>query len=180
MTQSKRLILPALLVLVIALFAVGCGGGGSDGSGSGGSSDGDETSGGDETASLSKAEFVKQADAVCKKGSEEVRAEFAAYLKENKIKEIGEGNESKAEAEGRIEEVIEAAIPTLRQQLDGIRALAAPTANEAQVNAYLEAAEEGIEKGEEDPVELFTATEKVLAKSDKLAKEVGFKVCGNR
>jgi len=180
MTQIKRLILPALLVLAIALIAVGCGGGGSGSGGSGGGSSSDETSSGDEAGSLSKAEFIKQADAICKEGSEEVRTEFATYLKENKIKEIGEGNESKAETEGRIEEVIEAAIPTLQQQLDGIRELAAPPADEAQVNAYLEAAEEGIEKGEEDPVELFTATEKVLAKSDKLAKEIGFKVCGNR
>jgi hypothetical protein len=175
----KRTILPVLSALAIALIAtivVGCGSGGSD---SGGTSSSDTTSAGG-GAPLSKAAFIKQADEICKKGSEEVRAEFAAYLKENKIKEIGEGKETEAETEGRIEEVIEAAIPTLQQQLDGISALAAPAADEAQVNAYLEAAEEGIKEGEKNPVELFTATEKVLAKSDKLAKEIGFKVCGNR
>jgi uncharacterized Zn finger protein len=179
MIESKRLMLSALLILSITLIAGGCGDGASDSSGAG-TAGGDETNGSDETASLTKSEFIKQADSICKKGSEEVRAEFATYLKENKIKEIGKGGESKAEADARIEEVIEAAIPTLRQQLDGIRALAAPAAIEAQVDAYLAAAEEGIETGEKDPVELFTATGKVLAKSDKLAKEIGFKVCGNR
>jgi hypothetical protein len=177
---SKRPILPTLIALVaIALIATVVAGCGSGGSGSGSTSSSDTTSA-ESGAPLSKAAFIKQADEICKKGSEEVKAEFAAYLKENKIKEIGEGKESEAEIEARIEEVIEAAIPTLQQQLDGIGALAAPAADEAQVNAYLEAAEEGIKTGEKNPVELFTETEKVLAKSDKLAKEIGFKVCGNR
>lgn len=177
--MSKRPIPPILIALaaiaLIATVVVGCGGG----SDSGSTSSGDTTSAGD-GAPLSKAAFIKQADEICKKGSEEVKAEFAAYLKENKIKEIGEGKETEAEVEARVEEVIEAAIPTLQQQLDGIGALTPPAADQAQVDAYLEAAEEGIETGKKNPVELFTETEKVLAKSDKLAKEIGFKVCGNR
>jgi hypothetical protein len=183
---SKRTNLPAAIAIfaiaLAALIVAGCGGG-SDSSSSGGDSSSSSTSssgGGGETAPPSKAGFVTQGDAVCKNGSEEVQAGYATYLKENKIKKIGEGNESEAESEARIEEVIEAAIPILRQQLDSLKALDVPAGDEAQFNAYVKAAEEGIEKGEEDPVELFTATGKVFAKSDKLAKEIGFKVCGNR
>lgn len=168
----KRLIFPLASLLAIASIGVGCGGG-SDG-------DGEEAASSSQTASISRAEFIEKADAVCGKGQKQVKAEYAAYLEENDIEELGEGGESETEAEARMADIIEAAIPALRQQLEGIRELGAPAGEEARVSAYLEAAEAGIEKGEEDPRAMFTSSKALFAQSDKLAGEIGFKVCGQR
>jgi hypothetical protein len=182
---SVRPIALALIVVAVALTAVGCGsssGGDSGSSGSTSTSSGSTSTseGGGETAVISKAGFIEAADAACARGKEQVETEFAEYLKENNIKKIGESGESKAEAEARMAEVVIAAIPTLQQQLKEIQVLGIPDGYESQINAYIDAAEEAIRKGEEDPQAMFTSAQKLFAASDKLADEIGFKVCGQR
>jgi hypothetical protein len=154
-------------VLAAALVVAGCGGGGGGG---------DEAAGGG--GSLSKAEFLKQADAVCSAGKTKVRAEYQAYLTKNKIEE---GKESKAENEAHVTEIAETiAFPALRQQIEEIRALGAPEGEEAEVKAFLDATEAEVKEAEEDPQSLLASSNEVFAKSDKLAEEYGFKVCGQR
>lgn len=175
--MSKRLTLPALLALALALIAVGCGSGEDSSSGTGGG--GGETSS-DQTASLSKAEFIKQADAVCSKGKKEVEAQFAAYLKKNKIEGIGAKGEPRPEAEERKADVVlTIGVPAYRKQLEEIDALPAPAGDEATVEEFVSAAEEGVEVVEEEPKAVFDGTSKAFAEADKVAKGYGFKVCGN-
>lgn len=180
--------LAALLALAICVFVVvGCGSSGGDSSSSGSSdatsstSDESSTSSTSGTSSLSTAAFVKKGDAVCAEGQKEIEAKFAAYLKKNKIKEIGGKGESQSEAEAHQTAVIETiAIPGLRKELEGLQALGTPSDDDGTAQEYVEAIEEGLDKGEEEPQALFSSTSKLFAKSDKLAKELGFKVCGNR
>jgi hypothetical protein len=171
-----------LAATALVLAVAGCGGGGSGGdSNNGGGSDRSSESGEAESkqaASLSKAEFIKQADAICASGRKQVEGEFAAYLKKNKV---NPSSESPAETEAHETEVIETiAIPALRKQMGELKALGAPGGDEAAVEAFIDATEEGIEKGEEDPPSLFSSPQKVFAKSDSLARSYGFKVCGSR
>jgi len=168
-----------VIALVVALAAAGCGSSGSDNNNS--SSDSSSVSGGDGgVASISKAAFIKEADAICASGKKQVENEYAAFLKKKGIKEINSKESSNAEAEAQATEVIETiAIPALNKQLDTIKALGAPDGEE-KVSAYLTAVEAGIEEGEAEPLTLFTSSEKVFAKADKLAGEIGFKVCGQR
>jgi hypothetical protein len=178
---SKRLIPPLLFALAIALIVVGCGGGGGNDS-SAGSTDGTTSDGttSDGTAALSKAAFIKQADAACASGKKEVEAEFAAYLKKNNIKEIGASGEPKAEAEERKAEVVNTiGVPAYQQQVDAIGALAAPAGDEATIEEFIAAAEEGIETTEEEPEAVFDGTSNAFAKADKVGQKFGFKVCGN-
>lgn len=152
--------------LACALVAAGCGGSSSSGSG--------------DSSSPSKFEFVGKADAACAKGNKEVKTKYAAFLKENKITKATENEESPAELKKSQAEVIETiAIPAYKQQAKEISALGAPSGDEDAVNAFADAVGEGIKKAEEDPVGVFTGTSKPFAKADKLAKEYGFKVCGN-
>ncbi len=177
--MSKRLIVPVVIALVVALAAVGCGGSSSDTNNSSSDSSSADGGGGGAT-SISKAAFIKEADAACASGKKQVEGEYAAYLKKKGIKEINSKVSSNAEAEAQATEVIETiAIPALNEQLDTIKALGVPDGEE-KVSAYLAAVEEGIEEGEGEPLTLFTSAEKVFAKADKLAGEIGFKVCGQR
>jgi hypothetical protein len=120
-------------------------------------------------------------DAICAKGRKEVEANFTAYLKKNKIKELGESGESAAETKKHEAALVETvALPALRDQVEKLKALGMPEGAEDEAEEFFEAVEEDIEAGEEDPQALFSSAEKTFAKSDKIAQEIGFEVCGNR
>jgi hypothetical protein len=155
---SKRLIAMLAGVVAIAVVAAGCGS----------SSDSTES-----TASLTKAEFIKQGDAICKKGNKEIEEGFESFAKENNLPQNKEPN--KAQGKELVETVI---VPDIKAQAEGIRALGAPSGDEAQVSAMLDSLDEGIEAAEEDPEALFAAKSDPFASANKQAKEYGLKVCG--
>jgi hypothetical protein len=68
-------------------------------------------------------------------------------------------------------------VPNVRGQLEELKELGIPSEGEDVVNELLDALDEGIKKGEEDP-SAFVGEGTVLTKADKLAKEYGFKECG--
>jgi hypothetical protein len=139
----------------VALITTGCGGSSS-------------------TSALTKAEFIKKADAACAKGSEQIKAEAAAYLKKSDggKKQLGL-NEAKYIY---INEKI--LLPVLQQGVEEARALGAPSGEEDKVNAMLDAFEKGVEKGMEDPVALFSSSNP-LAKGSEMLGKYGFKSCGH-
>jgi hypothetical protein len=145
-------------VLAIALIAAGCGG----------------SSSSDSTASLTKAEFVKQGNAICAIGNKQIEAGFESFAKENHL------SENKQPTEAQAAEIAETVlIPAVTTQIEGIRALGVPSGEEDQVNAILDAAEEGIEKAEEDPGVLLSSNgDNAFGKANKLAREYGLTTCG--
>jgi hypothetical protein len=149
----------ALLVGVLALplLVAGCGG------------DDDSSSG----PTISKAVFIKKADAVCAGGNKRLEVSFAHFLEKNKnIK-----HPSKADFE---ELVGEAVVPNLRREIKEIRALGAPDGDEDKVDGILTALEEGLETAESNPQLAAKSSEAVFGISSRLAKEYGLKVCGSR
>jgi hypothetical protein len=149
---SKRLIAVLAGVVAIAVIAAGCG-----------SSD----------DSLTKAEYIKQGDELCKKGGAEIEADVKSYANENGI---SLKKEPTKEQLGELSE--NAVIPGIRNQLEGLRDLGTPSEDEATANELLDALEKGIEEGEEDPIAFVTKGDS-LAEANNLAKEFGFKECGN-
>jgi hypothetical protein len=163
-----------LAALACALVVAGCGSDSSSSSDSDGSSSSD-------SPPITQALFVVKGDGICEKGRKEVEADFAAYLKKEKIKELGESSESAAETKKHEAEIVETiALPALREQVEKLKALGIPDGAEDETEEFLEAVEEDIAIGEEDPQALFSSAEKTFAESDKIAKEIGFEVCGNR
>jgi hypothetical protein len=156
---SKPFLVLLAAAVAIAMIVAGCGG--SNDSSSEGSS------------SLTKAEFVKQGNAICAKGSEEIETGFKAFEKENNSSENKQP--SKAMQMEAAETIL---IPSVRKQVEGIRDLAAPSGEEQKVDKILSAAEEGIEKSEEDPTILITGSANPFGKSNKLASEYGLVKCG--
>jgi hypothetical protein len=156
---SKRLIVLLAGVVAIAAIVAGCG-----------SSDDGST---DTTAALTKAEFIKQGDAICEKGSKQIEEEAEAFAEDNDVDTENPSDEQQ-------EEVIETIVgPSLQTQADELSELGAPSGEEAKVTAMLEALEEGAEELESDPgVLLGSNGSDPIDTANELANEFGFKACG--
>jgi hypothetical protein len=137
-------------VMAFAAIAAGCG-------------SSDSTT--DSTASITKAEFLKQGNAICAAGNKEINAGFEEALPKGK-------QPSKAELSEAMETVL---IPSVSKQVEEIRALGAPEGEEEAVEQFLAGAEEELEKGEEEPASL--ATEASFHKTSQEAKAIGLVRC---
>jgi hypothetical protein len=175
---SKQLLALGVAFAVLAIIVGGCGGGdGNSETGGGSGSESTSESSSKSTSSLSKAEFVKKGNAICAKGEKEVEEGVEKFGKENNL---SEKRPPSAKQVGQLVEKV--LLPTVRRQLDEIRALGIPSGDEKEVEAIFAAVEEGIEKTEEDP-SVFTEeglgpSSGPFAKANKLSREYGLTVCG--
>ncbi len=153
--MARRLIALLAAALAVVLAVAGCGG--SDSS----------------TASITRAEFIKKADAACRKGEEEIQKEFAVYIK---------GHEDvTSPTEDDYSELVETIfVPSAEQEMDEIRALGIPRGDEDQVEALLDARERSIEAAKDEPKALISNSKKIFGEASKLANDYGLKDCGNR
>lgn len=140
------------------MIAAGCGGG-----------DDDSTS---TTAALTKAEFLKQGNQICAEGNKEINAGFEEFAKENNIPQNQEPTQAQKE---EVAETI--LLPSVTKQVEGVDSLGAPSGEEEQVEEIIDAAEEALEEGEEDPASLVTEGSDPFAKANKLAGEYGLTAC---
>jgi hypothetical protein len=149
----------ALLIAVaaVALVAAGCG---SD----------DSTTG--STAALTKAEFLKQGNAICEAGNKEINAEFEKFFKENEFSK--KNQPTKTDFEEGAEEIV---IPSIRKQIDELKELEAPEGEEEKFETLFENAEAQLEKGEEDTSLLTDENNDLFAGVNKEAKALGLGSC---
>jgi hypothetical protein len=137
-------------VLAAAVFAAGCG---------------DD----DSSASLTKAEFVKQGDAICKEANKEGADALGAYLK----KEAGGGLPNPEQEQELISTVV---VPLLQKQVDGLNDLGIP--EDKKVSEFVEELESVLTEAEENPVGT-TASGTPFAESESMAQALGFEACGH-
>jgi hypothetical protein len=154
----NRAFLAALAVLVaLAAVVAGCGGGGD--------STTDST-----TVVLTKTEFIKQGDAICKEATENNQSEAEDFAKENDF-ELEKASKDQLE-----EAIAEVLAPSLGKQAEELEALGAPEGDEQKVEDIIAAVEDAAGEIEDDPSLAFE--EGTLKKANQLAKAYGFKVCG--
>ncbi len=155
--------------IVAALFLAGftlsaCGG-------SGGA--GDEVS--ITTGSLSKAEFIKRADAICASAKSRFSREYTAFVQEDKA--LFAGKAGKAAQAVALEKIVnEILVPNFQRAVDGISSLGAPKADERPVTAFLSAVEQRLGELEETPSEA-TESAAPFGKAEKLARAYGLTGC---
>ena len=156
--MSKGLVASIFGVLAIALIAAGCGGG-------------DDTT--STTASLTKAEFLKQGNQICDEGNKEINAGFEEFLKKNNI------SQHQKPSEAQMEEVAETVvIPGIAKQVEGVSELGAPSGEEEKVDAIIEAAEGGLDQAEEDPAAFVSEDGgDPFKEADKLSSAYGLTAC---
>lgn len=151
----KKLLTAAAAAAVLVMLVAGCGGD-------------DETT--EETVTLTKTEFIKQGDAICKKGNDQSEKEAEEFAEENGF------TLEKASDEQLEEAVAEVLVPNLNQQAEEIDALGAPEGDEEQVEEIIVSLEGAADEIEDDPKIVFDG--EVLKEPSELAEDYGFKVCG--
>jgi hypothetical protein len=135
-----------LTVLAVVLFATGCG---------------------DSDDALTKSEFLKQGNAICKKGNQEIDRVGQQTLGGNK-------EPTKAELTTFSEDTL---IPVVQGEIDGLRDLEPPSDDEDQVNAILDEAQGALDQAKDDPT-IFASNADPFKKANKLANDYGLTECG--
>jgi len=146
-----------LMALIVGVCVAGCGS----------SSDSTST---ETTATISKAEFVAKGNAVCVKGEKAQEAEINAYVKKH-------GLENKKPTTAQQVELVETVFaPNIQSQIDGVKALGAPSGKEQQVSSALELSQQTLEKIEANP-ELVFGNNDAFAAAGKQLHALGLKKC---
>jgi hypothetical protein len=136
----------ALLIALVSLFAAGCGGG-------------------DDDKALSKAEYLKQGNAICKKGNDAIDAAGQA---------LGE-SPTKAQITAFATDTL---IPSVSTQIKDLRALDPPEEDADTLTALYDDAEAALEKIKANP-ETVASENDPFADVNKRATAYGLTECGD-
>ena len=145
LTRGMTLAAPLILVLV----AAGCG------------------SSSKSTPALTKAEFLKKGNAICKNGNQQINAAAKKTFPKNK-------KPSQAQLTQFATRTL---APTIQAEISGVKALGAPQGDEAQVKAMVDSAQAALDKGKKNPA-LLAGNNNLFAQSNKLTKAYGLTACG--
>jgi hypothetical protein len=150
----------AACAFAVAIAAVGCGSGSG---GSGGS--GDEVT----ASSITKAQYIKDAGAICEGATKRIKVDFGVYLRE-------EGDEEAKASAAHYADLVDAVFaPNVEQEIEELRELGAPKQDVSTVEAMVKAREEALAAVEADPKSL--TTNQPFEKSIKAAKDYGLAAC---
>jgi hypothetical protein len=183
---GKRVVM--LLLAVLAMAAAGCGGDDGDDSGNSanagdsggaaetrsdedGASDEDTTTSSDSqepltASSLSKAQFIEKANAICTSRVKQIETELASSQKGG----AGSGNPDEAA-------VVEIALPGIQAEIEEIQALGAPRGDVEEVEAFLTVLQSGldlIDRQAQPTVQGFVGA---LDSAEKAASKYGLEAC---
>lgn len=140
------------LALAAGLIAGGCG------------DDDDES--GEATSSITKEEWIAQANEICSTSNAAVEEQAGEFFQEFK------GNEAEGERKFQTEVVL----PEIEQQVSQVSALPVPEGDEDEVAAIIEAAEQGVEEAKADPSVIEAGGS--LDEASRLITEYGATECG--
>ncbi len=160
-----------LLALLGGALLAGCGGSGDPASNASATS---PAMGSDEQ--LSRAEFIKRAEAICRQADYEQEHNAIGYRRRHEA-ELDDLSPGAAEAKV----VLAAELPSIRKEAVEIKALGAPPGEEKAVIAFLRAVEAGVKMAEKDPNRMqadVTGTSPFYL-ADQLGHNYGFVHCEN-
>ena len=160
-----RLAVPLAAMVAGLIVLAGCGGGDDTSSTSAGASG----TSGEQGASLTKSEFLAQGNAICENGNQEIQAAGKKLFTQSQPP-------SAAEQEKFATDTL---IPSIQEQIDGIKALTPPAGDEDQVNAITDAAQSALDKAKADPALLTDqgGQSDPFAEANKLANAYGLDKC---
>jgi hypothetical protein len=115
-------------------------------------------------STLTKDQFVQQANQICDQGNKELDTASQALGQNPTADQISSF-------------ATDTVVPAVERQVSDIRALGAPAGDEEQVNALLDAAQADAEKVKSDPTVL--ANGDPFADANKLADDYGLTSCGS-
>lgn len=148
------LLVLAVLGALAAAFLAGCGG----------DDDGSATA-----ESLTKAQFVKQADGICAKYNRKGERQF------QKVVETLNLDQGEPKRDVAAKGVAAVAIPILEEQIEELRALPVPEGEEQEIELIIERQEQSLEKVEDEP--LFRVSGNPYEELNKPAADYGLVEC---
>jgi hypothetical protein len=152
--MRRMLLVLAVLGALIAAFLSACG-------------EGDGNSGTEE--SLTKAQFVKQADGICAKYNRMGETQFQEVVESLNLDQAEPSKDVAAKG------IAAVAIPILEEQIEELRALPAPEGEEQEVELILARQEQSLEKVEDEP--LFRVSGNPYEELNKPAADYGLVEC---
>lgn len=156
--MSRRIVVVLMGVMALALLIASCGD----------SSDGSD---GDSESAVSKPVFVKQADAICENLNKQYVQDYKQFAKANEIENFPSSDQG-------VEISEQIYIPLVEQRVTALRELDPPSGDEERVEAILIATEDGVAVAHKDMTAVTQSSTNIFAKSLKLSRDYGFKVCG--
>jgi nitrous oxide reductase accessory protein NosL len=147
MNIKHHAMLAALSVLLILLVVAGCGAGNEPAE-----------------ASLTKAEFRKQADLICTAAANEQFRKAGIYL-------------NKHPGTKEVDLVEPAAIPPLEKEIRELSALSPPSEQQEDVRTYISDLEKALRKIKEEPSSAIDKTNNPYNNSNTLARHLGMGDC---
>jgi hypothetical protein len=163
---KKRLLAATTLALAAGSIAAGCGGGDDTTTVSGASG-----ATGAQGAPLTKDAFLAKGNAICKKGNQELNQAGKQFFQS-----LGLSKNEQPSSDQIQQFATQTVIPKVEAQIDGIDALPAPSGDEAQVQALVDAARQDLDKIKQDP-SLLEGNNDPFADANKLAKQYGLDEC---
>lgn len=150
----KRWVAPIFgaLAVMFSLAALGCGGGESE---------------------ISKAEFIKKANAICAKAEKQINDGFGKFIAGFN----GREPQGAALTAAQAKLVATVMVPAKRQEVEEFREIGAPAKDEDRVEAMADALENGTEEAISNPEEAVTGTVQSFVKLEKLADRYGLEGC---
>jgi hypothetical protein len=121
-------------------------------------------------SSTSKAQFVKQANAICAAGREKTLAKLGTYVKTHQ----GSAKSQQALLGEALQAVF---LPRIQSQIGQLRALEAPTGDQRQVNALLAALQQAVNRGHGLKSPSSAEIEQDFKRPAELAKAYGIGAC---
>jgi hypothetical protein len=156
--MKRNLILLFICFAATGLIAAGCGGDDDDGGGD----DPTATETTETTASLTKEEWITQADAICHESDTKIEAGAPA------------GSATAAEVDAFVSDTL---VPAVQTQLDDIRALGPPEGAEDEATAIIDEAQAALDQLSDDPT-LIRNQQDPFADANADAQAFGLTVCG--
>jgi hypothetical protein len=120
------------------------------------------------TAALTKAEFLKQGNAICAKGNKAT----------NKLGNQIFPSKNAKPTQAQKTQFENALITNIQGQINGVKALGAPAGDSAKVDAIVNSAQAALDKIKKDPSILFTSKTDPFAAANKLTTAYGLTACG--
>jgi hypothetical protein len=126
--------------------------------------------GGDQKA-ISKDEYLKRAQEVCKKGNADLQKASSSAFPDLKPGE----KPTDEQIAGFVRKTV---VPEIRKQVKALRELPPPQGKDAKdkVDKIYDALDQGLDKMHDDP-KLLLSGSNVFSKADELGKKYGFSVC---
>jgi hypothetical protein len=149
MFLRSRVLVALLVAAFAAALAMGCGG--------------------SDEEPITKAAFVKQADAICSKAKLKQRAGLQSYIDKN----FGVSGQ---DAEERL--ILNFGLPPLEEQLRELEELQVPAGDDEEIDAFLSEMDQALVSGRAQPQTLLSSADNPLAPVAEAAADYGFKVCG--